>query len=144
VTGVNFIGRRIEAQQGFAPLIVQPGVGQHDAVRGDDCRMMHARRLALGAAHFEKIGEIGGEMNRQPDAARRDVEIAHSHVLETGGIPQEAHAPDLHDVMLQRQFALGIVKIRIGQIEGQRGVVVARRRTQQNGPPPVDLKTETR
>ena len=142
VTGGNFIGRGIEAQQGPAPQIVQPRVGQHDAVPGDLGRMMLTGRLALVAAHFEKIGEIGGETDGQPEATRNNIEIAHRNAFETGGLPQKAHAPDLHDVMLQRQFAGRIVKIRIGQIEGQRGVVVAGRRTQQDGPAAVDLETE--
>ncbi len=114
MTGGDFIWRAIEAQQGPPSLIVQPGVRQHDAVPADLGRMVLTGGLALAAAHFEKIGEIGGEMDGQPDAARHNIVIAHLHTLETGVIPQESHPPDLHDIVRQRHFTGGIVKIRIG------------------------------
>ena len=80
----------------------------------------------------KRSAKSAAKCDRHPNATRHNVEIAHRQAFETGALPQKAHAPDLHDVVLQREFAVGIVKIRIGQIEGQRGVVVAGRRTQQH------------
>ena len=65
--------------------------------------MAQAVALAARAADLEQVGEVGGEDEAEPQALRRAAEVAHRQALVAGRLPQEAHAAQMHQVVLEHQ-----------------------------------------
>ena len=81
--------------------------------------------LAGHTANFEKVGKIRRKSDVDLNGAVLCVEIAHCYPLIDGASPQEAGAPQMDQVMLNRETTVFIEKIRIGQVARQHGIVIA-------------------
>jgi hypothetical protein len=80
--------------------------------------------LALDPSHFENIDEIGFKPQFKRKSQGLVAEIAHQQPLERGRVPKEFRAPDVNQVVLEDQ-AIAVPEIGIGEIAGERGVIVA-------------------
>ncbi len=85
---------------------------------------------ALFAADLEQIGEVIVEQQRQVETRIALTVILHADSLISGSAPQEDRAHDMQHVLLQHDAAV-VVNIGIGEIDGQRGIVVAHIRAKQ-------------
>ncbi len=72
---------RFELQQGAAHPAVEAGVGERNAGLRHAGGMEFAPSRAARAPHFKKVGEIGGKIEGDFDAARRHVEIVQSQAV---------------------------------------------------------------
>ena len=102
-----------------SPLIFEHDIGGAEQLARADA----AARPAL-AAHLEQIGEIIVEQQRQIEARRPVAVILQADALIGGAAPQEDRAHDVQRVLLQHQPAVA-VDVGIGEIDGQRRIVVA-------------------
>ena len=101
------------------PAIFERNVGRPEQLAGAD-----AAARALLAAHLEQIGEIIVEQQRQVEARGRLAVILQADALIGGAAPQEDRAHDVQHVLLQHDAAVA-VDVGIGEIDGQRRIVVA-------------------
>src|SRR6185437_2714460 len=86
---------------------------------------------------------IGGELQRQDEAVRLLVEIAHQQTLEQTTVPDEAQAIDMDELALERRITIGWA-VGVGEIGAEDCIVLLRRRTQKQRPRPVELQIEAR
>ena len=131
--------RRVSRQ-----AVVEAGVGEGHGVVADLGRMLAAAARALGAADLEDVGEVGGEVDAQAEAALGDVVVGEREPLEGARVPEEAGAADVQQVLQHRAAALGVGDLGVGQVADQDGVVVADRGAQQRRALAVDGEIKVR
>ena len=138
---VQHLGRRVEAKAGAAALAVQSDIGQGDSVRLEGRRLLLTPMVAVHAAGLEQVAEIGGKQQLDADVLWRIGEAADRQPLVARAVPKEARAADVEQIVLQHQPAL-LVEVRVGEIAGELGIVVAQGGTQQHRPLAPDQQTE--
>src|SRR6201999_134064 len=92
----------------------------------------NATPRASFAAHFEQIGEVVIEQQRQIEARRKLSVILHADSLVTRSAPQKDGADDVQHVLLQYNSAVAI-DVGIGQVDLQCRIVIAQIRAEQQG-----------
>ena len=112
------------------PFVVEPPVDQCNLGIPGNLRDRYASPRALQAAHLEQVCEIAGEVERQ-----RDIDLAVGVVLQSKPMinrtsPDKQRANDMQHILRQDEIAIE-VNIRVGQVDGQDGIVVADIRAQQ-------------
>lgn len=113
---------------------IQPGIGKFDMV-GPQLRVVKlAAPGARGTAHLEQVREIGAEADVEGDRHGLVGKIAHRQPLMARAFPEETRAPDMNKVVVEDGLPLRIGDVGIGQVAGERGVVVAKGRAQQQRP----------
>ena len=93
--------------------------------------MAVATPQALGAAHFENIGEIGCIVDLQAEAAGLDVVIVQRQAFEGAGVPEKPGAPKVEQILGDQPPAVAVGDLRVRQIHNQHGVIIADGRTQE-------------
>ena len=115
---------RLEMQGGNADLTVEPAIFQHDIGGAEQPAGAYSPARPALAAHLEQIGEIIVEQQRQVEARLPVAVILQSDALIGRAAPQENRAHDVQRILLQRQPAVA-VHVGIGEVDGQRRIVVA-------------------
>ena len=115
---------RLEMQGGNAGLIVEPASIPARHRRDQASGWSPLPGAAALAAHLEQIGEIIVEQQREIEARLPVAVILQGNALVGRAAPQKNRAHDVQRVLLQRQPAVA-VDVGIGQIDGQRRIVVA-------------------
>ena len=115
---------RLEMQGGNACLAVEPAIFQHDIGGAEQPAGAHSPARPALATHLEQIGKIIVEQQRQVEARRPVAVILQRDALVGRAAPKENRAHDVQRVLLQRQPAVA-VHVGIGEIDGQRRIVVA-------------------
>ena len=115
---------RLEVQGGNACLAVEPAIFQHDIGGAEQPAGAHSPARPALATHLEQIGEIIVEQQRQVEARRPVAVILQRDALVGRAAPQENRTHDVQRVLLQRQPAVA-VHVGIGEIDGQRRIIVA-------------------
>jgi hypothetical protein len=92
------IWRRIESQRRAPQLAVQTMIVQQGLVGSPQLRIRGTVAFAARSSYLEKIGEVIGERDRQPDLDRPVAVIAHAEPLIGGIPPQENCAQDMHTI----------------------------------------------
>ena len=91
--------------------------------------MQNAATNAPLAAHFEQIGKIGAEREREREVNRRRTMIADRDPLMSGAVPQVGGAHEVKRVALQSNTAI-VEDVRIGKVRRQRQIVVPNARAE--------------
>ena len=128
--GGEAFGGRLKPQRRAPLLPVETPVIQKDVRTAGYLR---AGDTAVGATHpphLEQIGKVTGKSERQPDLARTLAVVMNAQPLIGRIAPQEYRADDVQDVLGQHKLVVEI-DVGIGQVDGQRRIVVAHARTQQ-------------
>ena len=115
---------RLEMQGGNADLAVEPAIFQHDVGGAEQPAGANSPARPAFAAHLEQIGEIIVEQQCQVEARRQVAVILQGDALVGRTAPQENRAHDVQRVLLQHQPAVA-VHVGIGEVDGQRRIVVA-------------------
>src|SRR5262249_57521466 len=104
--------------------------------RGGDQAVDLGTGRAGKAADVEDIGEVVVEHKRQGEVDRAPVVLQCNPLVERIVVEKD-RAHDVHGVLRQNETLLGI-KIRIGEVNDERRIVIARVGAQQQGLHPVD------
>ena len=115
---------RIEMQRGGARPAVEPAIFQRHVGRAEQLAGAHAPARPALAAHLEQIGEIIVEQQRQIETRRPVAVVLQADPLVGRAAPQEDRAHDVQHVLLQHHPAIA-VDVGIGEVDGQRRIVVA-------------------
>ena len=91
-------------------------IAQHHLVVAAKLLGGGAAAFAVRAAHFEQVGKIVLEQDRQRQLDRAVAVIAHAQPLIGGAAPEEHRAQNVHAVLLQDDALVGD-EIGIGQID---------------------------
>ena len=137
-------GRRLELDAGLAQPVVEAGVGEGHRVVLDCRRVQGAAARALGAAHLEDVGEVGGEGDREGEAAGLGVVVADRHPLEGAGVPEEAGAADVDEIPGDQPNSVGVGDLGVGEVADEHRVVVADGGAEQQRPVAVHRQVEVR
>ena len=121
---------RIEMQFGRSRLAVEAAIFEADIGGAEQLARAGAAARAPGAAHLEQIGEIIVEQEGQVDAGGPVAMVLDADALIGGAAPQEQRAHDVDQILLQDD-ALAVIDVGIGEVDRQRGIVVAQVRTEQ-------------
>ncbi len=141
--GRERLRRRIEIQGGYALDLVESRVAQHGAAIAGANRRRVAARPAPFAAHFEQVGEVGAELQRDPYAPYPVAEVAYQEPLVARAVPDELEPVQVD--LLAPQGDLSIEEeIRVAEVRAENRVVVLRHRTQQQGPRVFEQQLELR
>ena len=100
-------------------VIFEPDVGGAEQLAGAG-----AAARTPGAAHLEQIGEIIVEQECQVDLCGPVAMVLDGDPLIGGAAPQEDGAHDVDQVLLQDD-PVAVVDVGIGEVDRQRGIVVA-------------------
>jgi len=111
-------------QRGRARQTVEPNIFQQDIGRAEQPAGADPAAGAPLAAHLEQIGEIIVEQQRQVETRRPVAVILQRYPLVSRAAPQENRAHDVQRILLQHQSAIA-VHVGIGEVDGQRRIVVA-------------------
>ena len=84
------------------------------------------RARATGAAHFEHVGEVRIEAERDRHLNRVQRVVRHADALDALSVPEHARAKQVERAASERDPAV-IDDVRVGQVGGEYGVVVDRR-----------------
>jgi len=115
---------RIEMQRGDARLTVQPMIFEHDIRRPQQLARADATTRTALAADLEQIGKIIVEQQREIETCRPVAVVLQADALIGGAAPQKDRAHDVQGILLQNQPAAAI-DVGIGEVDGERGIVVA-------------------
>ena len=115
---------RLEMQGGHADLAVEPAIFEHDVGRAKQPAGANSPARPAFAAHLEQIGEVIVKQQRQVEARLMIAVILQSDALIGRTAPQENRPHDVQRILLQRQPAVA-VHVGIGEVDGQRRIVVA-------------------
>ena len=137
------IRRRIKVERGAARFGVETLIDQQHSVVAVKLGRRRAVPIAMRAAHFEQIGKVVLEHDRQPQVDRLVAIIAHAEPLIGGATPQEDGAQDMDAVLLHKD-TLAVHQIRIGQIDEERRIIVAQVGAEQERRLVVHQEFETR
>ena len=99
--------------------------------------------LALLAAHFEQIGEIIAQRKSQSESDRRLAMVADRDPLVGDAFPEVSGANDMQRIARQYDAPL-VENVGIGEIGGQRKIVVSNARAEQQRLHSVDQQFESR
>ncbi len=135
---------RVEGKPRQSFLAVQADIGEEDGTLLDDRRKMAAFSCPHGAADLEQVGKVCCECDLDANVLRPLVIIFDGQPLVAVCHPQEARPAQMDEVMLQDEPALAVEEVGIGQVAGERCVVVAQCRRQQHRALPVDRQVEVR
>ena len=111
-------------QGGNADLAVEPAIFEHDIGGAEQPAGADSPARTALAAHLEQIGKIIVEQQRQIETRRQVAVILQADALIGGAAPQEDRAYDVQHVLLQHEPAVAI-DVGIGEVDGQRRIVVA-------------------
>ncbi len=134
----------LEVQAGLAQAVVEAGVGERHGIVADLGRVLAAAAGTHGAADLEDVGEVGGEVDADAEPALGGVVVRECQPLEGAGVPQEAGAADVQQVLQDRAAEFGVGDLGVGQVADQDRVVVADRRAQEHRAVAVDGQIEVR
>ena len=123
---------RFEVQDGEPPLTVKPPIIQNDIGRPGQLAGADAALWPPLAAHLEEIGEIIVERQRQIEVRRIIAVVLQTDPLIGRASPQEDRPHDVQRVLAQHDAAIA-VDVGIGEIDGQRRIVVAQVGAEQQG-----------
>ena len=135
--------RRIEGQGGAPHLVVEAAIDQQRLVGAAQIGRRRAAALAMRAANLEQVGKVVLEQRRELQVDRTIAVIAHAEPLIGGAAPQEDRAQDMHGVLLQHDVLVGH-EVRIGQVDGKGGIVVAQVGAQQQRVRGIDQQFQPR
>ena len=135
---------RREREPRTARHAVERGVVEAHLVRALDACAHRAAARASVAADLEEIREIGGEVERQVQAALRLAVARHREKLVAGGLPQELGARDMERVLGEHQAAFGVEEIRVRQVDIQHHVVGLHGRGEHHRPVPLEREAQAR
>src|SRR6185312_7142210 len=113
------LGRGIEAERRRSSPVVETGIAQHDLPVPDFGLMDLAASFPDHATHFEQVGEIGGELDFETQAASLKIEIADAEPFEATRIPQEARAADVYEVVIDDNRII-LDQIGVSEVTSQR------------------------
>ena len=109
---------------------IQATIFEHDVGRAKQFAGSEAAARTLFAAHLEQIGEVVVEQQGQVECRRPVAVILQTDPLIGGSAPQEDGAHDVQHVLLQDDTAIAI-DVGIGEVDGQRRIVIAQVGAQQ-------------
>ena len=115
---------RIEMHRRIARLAIEPVIVERDIGRAQQLARTDAAARTLFAAHLEQIGKVVVEQQRQGEARGVLAVVLHADALIGRAAPQKDRAHDVQHVLLQHDPAIA-VHIGVGEIDGQRRIVVA-------------------
>src|SRR5579871_1829100 len=115
---------RIEMQRGHTRLTVEALVVEHDIGGTYELRSADAATRPALAAYLEQIREVVVERQCEIEGGAPVTVILQTDALIGGAAPQENGAHDVQHIFLQQKPALA-VDIGIGEIDGERRIVVA-------------------
>ena len=115
---------RIEMQFGGSGVAVEAAIFEVDVGRAEQFARARAAARTPRATHLEQIGEIVVEQEGQVDAGGPVAMVLDADPLIGGAAPQEQGAHDVDQILLQDD-AFAIIDVGIGEIDRQRGIVVA-------------------
>ena len=124
------VGRGSKCSSVRSRLAVEPVIFEADVGGAEQLARAGAAARPLFAAHLEQIGEIVVEQQRQVEARAAVAMVLHADALIGGAAPQEHRAHDWIMSFCSTMRSLAI-DVRIGEIDRQRGIVVAQIRAQQ-------------
>jgi hypothetical protein len=121
---------RLEMQCSAARLAIQTVIFKCCVGRAEQFAGSDAPAWAFLAAHCEQVCKVVVEPPRQVEARGTFAVVLHADALIGGAAPPEDRAYDVQHVFLQHDPALTI-HIGLGEIDGQRGIVIAQARAGQ-------------
>ncbi len=131
--GRQRLWRRIEIQSRYALDLIEARIVQcRPAIAVASHRQVAARPAAF-AAHFEQVGEVGAELQRNAYAPHPVAEVAYQKPLVASSVPDELEPMQVDLLVPQGDLSIE-QEIRIAEIGGEHGVVVLCHRAQQQRP----------
>src|SRR5712672_633561 len=124
------IRRRSKRQTSDALDLVQAHILEQHSAAALQVRGRYAASRAYLAAHFEQIGEIRREPERQSHVQRAVAEIAHEQALVAGALPDELEPVQVDLLAAERDPPVD-EQIGVAEIGTEHRVVVLSHRTQQ-------------
>ena len=134
--------RRVEPDRG-APANIVETVVVHGHRAGADRHVRAAATRTAQAAHFEQVGKVAGKGERKLHVEGQVAVVLQAQPLIGGAVQQKKRAHDVQRVFRLHQLAVE-VDVRVGQIDGEDGIVVAHVRTEQQSLPAVEQQFEMR
>src|SRR5579872_1607141 len=122
--------RREERKLRYSLDLIEPQIAQHHPVIADERRARLPACFAVLAPHLEQVREVGCETVGQPQTQGAIAEIAYHQLLVACTVPYELHAVQMDVFPPQRDRAV-LEQIGIAEVGGEHGVVVLRRRGEQ-------------
>ena len=144
LAGAEAGGSGLELESRLAQPVVEAGVGEGDGVGFHRRRVERAAAGALGAADLEDVGEVGGEGDGEAEAVGLRVVVADRQPLEGAGVPEEAGAVDVDEVLCDQPLALGAGNLGIREVADEHRVVVADGGAEEQRPVTVHREVEVR
>ena len=95
------------------------------------------------AADLEQVGEVGVELEREPQALRALGVARHREELVAARLPQELGARDVEGVLGERELAID-EDVRVGEVDVERHVVGLHRRGQHQRPVALEREAQAR
>jgi len=137
------IRRRIESQRRAPQLAVETMIVQQRLVSSAQLRVRGTAAFTPRSAYLKQIGEVIGEHDRQAHVDRLIGVIAYPDSLIGGVAPKENRTQDMHPVLFHDDMLIGN-DVRIGQIDDERGIVIAQIGAEQQRRDVVHQKFEAR
>jgi hypothetical protein len=123
---------------------VEAAIRQADRLQSELGRQQPAARLSRNPAHFENVGEVGGEFDRHERLDRALSVIGEAQALVERGLPDETDPLDVNDAFRCRVVLATSRQRTIRRIAAEEHVVVADRRAQQRGRRKADCQNQPR
>ena len=134
--------RGIEAKRRHAQAVIEAGIAHGRVGFLDLGTVKVAPALAVLAANLEEVDEIRRKLNGDLDPATPLVEVANTNPLAAGGLPKKAGAAQMNEVVWHIRPAGRLGELRVGEVAGERRVVVAQARAEQERPFAIDHQRE--
>ena len=114
----------------LARYAIQSFVGEPDLIGFNLSFVSNSSALSRHAPHFEKIGEVGAELDRKIDIDGCEAIVDESQRLVTSRLPQQFRSSDMKGSPRQQQ-SFTLIDIGIGQVHDQEQIVFLDHRIQQ-------------
>src|SRR5262245_22266077 len=142
VRGVQFDGGRIESNDRRALLLIEPTIEDFHFASLNDRIEQFAAAVALRTADLEYVGKISPKDEFKGDIHWVQRVVPYPQSVVKNALPDKCAAKHVDHVARQDHLAI-VRKIRIGQIDVERGVIFLDGRTQEQRPATGGAEFET-